>query len=323
MDVKEIADARTAINSYVTRTPLQSSRYFSAATGGRVYLKLENLQVTNSFKIRGVANKLIHLTEQEKERGIVTASAGNHAQAVAIGAERLNLRVKIVIPTTTPTIKLDKIRQHNVEPILHGEIYDEAERYAITLSKQEGLTYISPYNDHYVIAGHGTIGLEILEDLPTVTTILVPVGGGGLISGIAVAVKNSKPQVKVIGVQSEASPVMYEFIKAGRLVNTQLRESIADGLYGGVEEGSMTIEMVRNYVDDFWLVKEGTIRRAISLLWREERQVVEGAGAVTIAALLENAKAISGHTVATITGGNIDNQLFQEIISQEGGRASA
>ena len=323
MDSKEIVDARTTISTYVTRTPLQYSRYFSEVTGGRVYLKLENLQVTNSFKIRGTINKILHLTEQEKEQGIVTASAGNHAQAVAIGAEKLNLRVKIVIPTTTPTIKLNKIRQHNVEPILHGAIYDEAEKYAIALAKEEGLTYISPYNDPYVIAGHGTIGLEILEDIPTVSTILVPVGGGGLISGIGLAVKSRKSEVRIIGVQSDASPVMYESLKAGRLVETQLRESIADGLYGGVEEGSITFEMIQNFVDDVWLVKEKTIRKAIYLLWKEERQVVEGAAAVVIAAILENTKTLSGDTVATVSGGNIDEQRFLEVLSQEGSGLSA
>ena len=323
MDSKEIVDARTTISTYVARTPLQYSRYFSEATGGRVYLKLENLQVTNSFKIRGAINKMLHLTEQEKIRGIVTASAGNHALAVAIGAEKLNLRVKIVVPTTTPTIKLSKIRQHNVEPVLHGVMYDEAEKYAIALAKQEGLTYISPYNDRYVIAGHGTIGLEILEDLPTVSTILVPVGGGGLISGIALAVKRSRPDVRIIGVQSEASPVMYESLKAGKLVETQLRESIADGLYGGVEEGSMTFDMVRNYVDDLWLVKEKTIRKAIYVLWKEERQVVEGAGAVTVAAFLDHVNGYSGQTVAAVvSGGNIDEQLFLEVVSEEGDNVS-
>ena len=319
MDSNGILSARTSINCYITKTPLIYSKFFSEMCDASVYLKLENLQVTNSFKIRGTINKMLHLNEQEKKRGIVTASAGNHAQAVAIGAEKLNLRVKIVVPTTTPAIKLDKIRTHGVEPIIHGEIYDEAEKYAITLAKQEGLTYISPYNDRYVIEGHGTIGLEVLEDLPNVTTILVPVGGGGLISGIALAVKNSRPEVRIIGVQSEASPVMYESLKAGRLVDAPLQESVADGLYGGVESGSMTFEMIRNYVDALWLVKEKTIRRAISLLWKEERQIVEGSGAVPIAALLENTKVLAGNTVIIITGGNIDEQRFQEIISQEGG----
>jgi threonine dehydratase len=252
----------------------------------------------------------------------VTASAGNHAQAVAIGAEKLNLPVKIVVPNTTPRIKIDKISMHKVELILHGDIYDEAEKYAIELAKREGATYVSGYNDEFVIAGQGTIGLEILEDLPSVGVIIVPVGGGGLISGIGLAVKSSESQVRIIGVQSEASPVMFASLKAGRLVDTELRESIADGLYGGVEKESMTFEMTRNYADDFWLVKEKMIRKAIYLLWKEEKQVVEGAGAAPVAALLEHDDALAGETVAVvITGGNIDEQLFQKVISEEGKRS--
>lgn len=319
MDSKEIVNARTTISDFVTRTALLYSRFFSEACGGRVYLKLENLQVTNSFKIRGAINKILHLPEEEKNRGIVTASAGNHAQAVAIGAEKLNLPVKIVVPKTTPTIKIEKIRKHKVEPILHGEIYDEAEKYAIELAKREGTTYVSAYNDEFVIAGQGTIGLEILEDLPNISMIIVPVGGGGLISGIGLAVKSRKPKVRIIGVQSEASPVMFESLKAGRLVDTEVRESIADGLCGGVEKGSMTFEMTRKYADDFWLVKEEMIRKAIYLLWKEEKQVVEGSGAAPVAALLEHAQALSGETVVlVISGGNIDEHLFQKVISQEG-----
>ncbi|MGD0423353.1 MAG: threonine/serine dehydratase [Candidatus Bathyarchaeia archaeon] len=319
MDPEEVLEARRTIIDSVIRTPLVYSKFFSETCGGRVYLKLENQQVTNSFKIRGALNKMLHLTEEEKKHGLVTASAGNHAQAVAIGAEKLNLPVKIVVPKTTPTIKLEKIRTHKVEPILHGEIYDEAEKYAITLAKRERLTYISAYNDNFVIAGQGTVGLEVLEDLPNVSMIIVPVGGGGLISGIGLTVKSSKPNVKIIGVQSEASPVMYESLKAGRLLDTELHESIADGIYGGVEKGSITFEMIRNYVDDFWLVKEKTIRKAIYLLWKEEKQVVEGSGAVPVAALLENKHALTGQIVAAvISGGNIDEQLFQKVISREG-----
>jgi len=181
------------------------------------------------------------------------------------------------------------------------------------------MTYLSPYNDRHVIAGQGTIGLEILDALPNVNMIIVPVGGGGLISGIGLSVKNRRPGVKIIGVQSEASPVMYESLKAGKLVDTELRQSIADGLYGGVEKGSMTFEMIQRYVDDLWLVEETTIRKAIYLLWKEEEQVVEGSGAVAVAPLFENKSTFTGKTVAAvISGGNIEVELFRNIVSSEG-----
>jgi threonine dehydratase len=318
MNLKDILDARETIGGSVNRTPLVHSRFFSDFCDGDVYLKLENLQITSSFKIRGALNKMLHLTNEEMSRGVVTASAGNHAQAVAIGAEKLKLHAKIVVPKTTPTIKINKIRQHNVELILHGDIYDEAEKKAIDLAKKEGMVYVSPYNDKLVIAGQGTIGLEILDELPNVNTIIVPVGSGGLISGIALAVKKSKEGARIIGVQSEASPVMYESLKAGKLVDTQLRESIADGLYGGVEKGSITFEMIQRYVDVVWLVKEKTLRKAIYLLWKEENQVTEGSGAAAIAALLENKNAFAGQNVAAvISGGNIQEELFRSIISAE------
>jgi threonine dehydratase len=323
MNLKDVLDAKGTIGSSVNRTPLVHSRFFSEICNGEAYLKLENLQITNSFKIRGALNKMLHLTKEEMSRGVVTASAGNYAQAVAIGAEKLKLLVKIVVPKTTPTIKVNKIRKHNVELILYGDVYDEAEKKAIDLAKKEGMTYLSPYNDEFVIAGQGTIGLEILDDLPNVNMIIVPVGGGGLISGIALAVKNSKPSVKIIGVQSEASPVMYESLKAGKLVDIQLRESIADGLYGGVEKGSITFEIIQRYVDAVWLVKEKTIRKAIYLLWKEEKQVAEGSGAAAIALMLENKNAFSGQSVAAVvSGGNIQEELFRNVVSAEGSLAN-
>jgi len=276
------------------------------------------LQITNSFKIRGALNRILHLSEEEKRRGVITASAGNHAQAVAIATEKLDLPAKILVPRNTPQIKIDKIKKHQVELILYGDVYDEAEEKAIELARQEGLTYVSPYNDQFVIAGQGTIGLEILEDLPGVNTIIVPVGGGGLVSGIAVAVKSTNPSVEVVGVQSESSPVIYESLRAGRIVTCEMRESIAEGLHGGIEKGSMTFDIIRRHVDAVLLVREETIRKAVYLLWRQEKQVVEGAGAAAIAPILERRNLFKGKTiVAVLSGGNIDNKLFQEILATE------
>jgi len=318
LTLQDVKDARETIGNLAKRTSLQHSQFLSDFCGGDVYLKLENQQTTNSFKIRGALNKMLHLSAEEMQKGVITASSGNHAQAVAICAERLNVSAKIIVPRHTPKVKIDKIKKHDVELILYGDIYDEAERKAKELAKKNGLTYISSYNDKLIIAGHGTIGLEILEDLPGVDTMIVPVGGGGLISGISLAVKNIKPSLRVIAVQSEASPVMYESLKAGKIVDVKMRESIAEGLFGGIEKGSITFGLVQEYVDDIMLVKEETIRKAIYLLWEKEKQVTEGSGAVAIAPILENKNFFAGKTIAAIiSGGNIEDKLFRNIIASE------
>lgn len=318
INFQDIKDARERIGNLVKRTPLVHSEFLSDFCGGEVYLKLENLQITNSFKIRGALNKMLHLSTEEMKRGVITASSGNHALAVAVSADKLDLSAKIVVPRNTPKLKIERIKKYDVELILHGDVYDEAEQKAIELAKEEGLTFISSYNDKMVIAGQGTIGLEILEDLPGVDTVIVPVGGGGLISGISIAIKSIKPSVQIIGVQSEASPVMYESLKAGKIVDVEIRESIAEGLSGGIERGSITFEIVQKYVDDLVLVKEETIRKAIYLLWKEEKLVAEGAGAAAIAPIIENKDLFRKKTVVSvISGGNIDDELFRNILDSE------
>ncbi len=318
LTLQDVKDARETIGNLAKRTPLQHSQFLSDFCGGDVHLKLENQQITNSFKIRGALNKMLHLSAEEMQKGVITASSGNHAQAVAICADRLNVSAKIIVPRNTSKAKIDRIKEHNVELILYGDIYDEAERKAKELSKKTGWTFISSYNDKQIIAGHGTIGLEILEDLPGVDTIIVPVGGGGLISGIGLAVKNIKPSVRLVAVQSEASPAMYESLEAGKIVDVEMRESIADGLFGGIEEGSITFGLIQKYVDDAILVREETIRKAIYLLWEKEKQVTEGAGAVAISPILENKNLFAGKTVvAVISGGNIEDRLFHKIITSE------
>jgi threonine dehydratase len=283
-----------------------------------VFLKLENLQVTNSFKIRGAFNRFLHLSLEEKARGIVTASAGNHGQAVAFAARKLNFPAKIVVPKNTPRIKIEGIKKYGVELVLFGDIYDEAEQKAKDLARKDGLVFVSPYNDELIIAGHGTIGLEIIKALPNVDTVIVPVGGGGLISGISIAMKSVKPSLCVIGVQSEASPVMHESLKAGKIVAVQMTDSIAEGLSGGIEKDSLTFKIAQEYVDKVLLIREETIRRAIFLLWDSEKQVVEGSGAAAIAPILENKRVFAGKTVVSVmTGGNIEAELFQSILASE------
>ena len=306
--LKNIQQAQKTIAPYAKPTPLTRSKFLSELCSDDVFLKLENQQVTHSFKIRGVMNKLLNLSSEEKARGVVTASAGNHGQAVAFGAQKLGFSAKIVVPTNTPKIKVV------------GETYPEAEKKAKEIATQEGCLYISPYNDELIVAGHGTVGLEILKALPNVDVVIVPVGGGGLISGISIAVKSQKPNVQVIGVQSEASPIMFESLKAGKIVPPHRHEpsTIAEGLSGGIEKGSITFTIAQQYVDEVMLVREESIRHAVYLLWKNEKQVVEGSGVAGVAMLLENNDSFTGQTVAVVvTGGNIDDSLFRNILASE------
>jgi threonine dehydratase len=318
--LKDIQEAQKAIVPYANCTPLNRSKFLSDLCGADVFLKLENLQVTHSFKIRGVINKLLNLTSEEKARGVVTASAGNHGQAVAFGAKELGFKAKIVVPINTPKVKVDGIKQYGAELVLYGATYPEAERKAKELAQIEGRLYISPYNDELIVAGHGTIGLEVLKELPNVEVVVVPVGGGGLISGVSIALKSLKPNVQVLGVQSAAVPIMFESLKSGKIVKAHRHEpkTIAEGLSGGVEKGSITFTIVQQYVDDIFLVREETIRHAVYVLWENEKQVVEGSGAAAAALLLENKDLFVGKTVALVlTGGNIDDALFKTLLAWE------
>jgi threonine dehydratase len=315
-NLKDIRNAAERIRDSVLETPLVRSTYLSEITDSEFYLKLENLQLTGSFKIRGALNKLVQIASgPAADREIVTASAGNHGQALALCASKLRLKAKIIVPENTPRMKIDKIRQYGAEVVLHGAIFDQAERYAKELATKDSLIYVSAYNDELVIAGHGTIALEILQQASDIETIVVPVGGGGLISGICAAAKNMKPSIQIVGVQSEASPSMYKSIRAKHMVNAKVKDSIAEGLSGNVEAGSITFGFVLRYVDRIILVKENTIRKAIRVLWEKDGQISEGSGAVPVAAILEDNDLFTGKKVAAIiTGGNIDPLVFKGIV---------
>jgi len=316
IDISDIESARETIRPFIKGTTLKYSNFLSSLCQGIVYLKLENTQLSHSFKIRGAFNKILHLTPEEKQKGIITCSSGNHGLATAIAAKKLNMSVKIVVPETTPRKKVDKIKEYSTELILYGD-YDKAEQKALELACKEVKTYISPYNDPDIIAGQGTIGLEILEEFPEVEKILVPIGGGGLIAGIAIAIKSKNRSIKVIGAQSEASPVMYESLKAGKILKSEevkIQDSIADGLSGGIEEGSITFIITQKNVNEVFLVSEESIKEAIRLLWEKDNQIVEGAGAVGTAVLIENKEQFRNKkTAIVISGGNIDNKLFNKI----------
>ena len=316
LGIGEIRDARRRIGGVVRKTPLIYSQFFSEVAGGDVYLKLENLQVTGAFKIRGALYKMLKLTDEERRRGVVAASSGNHAQGVAYAARMLGIKALIIVPKNTPKVKIDAIKSYGVELMVHGDYYDEAEAKAREFEREAGMVYVSPYNDVDVIAGQGTIGLEILEELPDADVIIAPVGGGGLISGVAIAAKSINPEIGVIGVQSFASPVMYECIKAGKIIKVEnLSESIAEGLHGGIEDGSITFDIVREYVDEILLVSEDEIKEAIRLFLEHHHQVAEGSGAVGLAALLRyKGRFANRKTVVIVSGGNMDLELLKSIL---------
>ncbi|MEF8725502.1 MAG: threonine/serine dehydratase [Candidatus Bipolaricaulota bacterium] len=300
------------INKYVRRTDLTYSEYLSSLCDGSVHLKLENTQLTGAFKIRGVYNGLLCLQENGELNGVTTASSGNHGLALARVGKQLNVPVKIFVPNYTPEKKTQKIRKFGADLTLYGDNFDEAERKAHNVAEEEGMTYLSSYNDELIVAGQSTVGFEIVEDLPEVEVVVVPVGGGSLVSGIASVVKATNPNLRIIGTQSQASPVMYESVKAGEIVEMETQNSIADGLAGGIEEGAITFELVQRLVDEIIPVKEKTIRKAIRSLWEEDGQRSEGAGAVGVAALMEHPNKFKGKTtVVVVSGGNIDDELFE------------
>lgn len=318
--LQDIQKAQKAIAPYAKHTPLCRSEFLSQLCRANIYLKLDNLQPTHSFKVRGVMNKLLNLTVEEKTKGVVTASAGNHGQAVAFGAKELDFSAKVVVPTNTPKVKIEGIKRFGADLLLFGDNYPEAEAEAKRIAAEQSRLYISPYNDEKIVAGHGTAGLEILQDQPEIDIVVVPVGGGGLISGISIAIKSLKTNSEVIGVQSQAVPIMYESLKAGRIIPPHRHEptTVAEGLSGGIEKGSITFNIVQEYVDNVILVKEATIRKAVYLLCKNEGQVVEGSGVAGVAMLLENSNDFTGHSVALeVTGGNIDQSLLRTIIDEQ------
>ena len=317
MELKEVYAARRRVRALVRETPLERSPFLSDLCGGEVWLKLENQQLTGSFKIRGALNKLLQLPDEERGRGVVTASSGNHAQGVGYAARKLGIDATIVVPKNTPEVKLEAIRRYGVKLIVHGEEYMEAERLARRIEQEEGMTFVSAYNDLDIIAGQGTVGLEMVEELPYLEVVIVPLGGGGLISGVGCVFKGTLG-AEVVGVQSVASPVMAESIKRGHIVDMELEESIAEGLHGGIEEGSVTFDLCRNVVDDFILVREETIMEAIRLLLTHQHQVVEGAGAVGVAAIMEDPERFRGRRVGVVvSGGNLGLGLLREVARAE------
>ncbi|ABB14414.1 threonine ammonia-lyase [Carboxydothermus hydrogenoformans] len=316
VSLEEVKKASEILGKIAHKTPLVYNTTLSEMTGNHIYLKMENLQRTGSFKLRGAYYKIASLSENEKKRGVVASSAGNHAQGVALAATLYGIRSTIVMPRHAPLSKIKATSQYGAKVVLHGNVYDEAYEEAKRIQLETKATFIHPFNDPQVIAGQGTIALEILEDLPDVEVVVVPIGGGGLIAGIAVAIKNLRPKVHVIGVQAKNMPSMAESLARGQLTNISGHPTIADGI-AVRNPGDLTFEIVKHYVDDIVTVDEDEIASAILFLMERAKTVAEGAGAVSVAAVLNRLSHYKkSKIVALISGGNIDVNLLSRIINR-------
>lgn len=312
----DIKKARETLAGVACRTGLAYTNTVSEMSGNNVYLKMENLQRTGSFKLRGAYNRIAHLSEAEKKNGIIASSAGNHAQGVALGATVFGIGSTIVMPKNSPLSKVKATRGYGARVVLHGDVYDEAYAEACRIQAEEHSTFVHPFNDPLVIAGQGTIGLEILDDLPDVEAIVVPVGGGGLIAGVALAVKSVNPAVKVIGVQSRNMPSMAEARAQRHVVTVNGTPTIADGI-AVKTPGDITFDIVQHYVDDIVTVDEEEIAGAILLLLERIKTVAEGAGATPVAAILNRLSGCKNQKIAAvISGGNIDVNIMTRIINK-------
>ena len=315
VDLAAIRAAAATIAGFVHHTPLLSSAAFSELAGADVFLKLENLQKTGSFKVRGAFNRLSHLDPAARRQGVICASAGNHAQGVAMAGARLGIPVTVVMPETAPTTKVVATRGYGAEVVLHGQGYDQAYERALEIAAQRGLTFVHAFDDPWVVAGQGTVGLEILADLPDVDTVVVPVGGGGLIAGIAIALKEQRPGVRVVGVQAEGAPALARSFATGRLEAVERARTIADGL-AVKKPRELTFRLIQRYVDAMVTVTEEEIARAILLLLERAKLVAEGAGAAALAALLHHKVEQPGRVAVVVSGGNIDVNLLARIIER-------
>ena len=308
LDITDIKKAKEILDVNARKTPLVKSFYLTSKTGGEIYLKLENMQLTGSFKFRGAFNKISQLTNEEKERGVIACSAGNHAQGVALSSHLLGIKSKIVMPTSAPQAKVDATRGYGSEVILYGDTFDDAKAKCEEIIKETGETYLHPYDDVEVMAGQGTIGLDILDDMWDVDTVIVPIGGGGIISGIAVALKSFNPSINIIGVQADNVHGMKASYDAGRILEHYDAPTIADGCAVKIP-GNLTFEIVKDLVDDIVTVSEEELEVAMKDLLQRGKAVVEGAGALATAALLAGKvdKYVQGKkVVAVISGGNVD-----------------
>ncbi|HRN75390.1 threonine ammonia-lyase [Ottowia sp.] len=312
LQLADIQQAAERVRGQVLETPCVESRTLSQLTGAQVFLKFENLQFTASFKERGACNKLTQLSEEERARGVIAMSAGNHAQGVAYHAEQLGVRAVIVMPSFTPGVKIARTRGFGAEVVLHGDTLEAASQHARALAAEQGLVFVHPYDDEAIMAGQGTIGLEMLQARPDLDTLVVPVGGGGLMAGIATAAKGLKPEIEVVGVQTQRFPAMVNLMTSQH--HAQGVSTIADGIAVGAP-GRHCTEVLHQRVDGWLLVDESDVEQAIVMLLEIEKTLVEGAGAAALAALLRHPARFAGRRVGLVlSGGNIDPMLLASII---------
>nr|MBA4770049.1 threonine ammonia-lyase [Sphingobium sp.] len=313
--VDDVLAARTRIAGSIVKTPTLISQTLSDMLGCSIYLKFENLQFTAAYKERGALNRLLQLDEAWKEKGVIAASAGNHAQGLAYHGKRLGVPVTIVMPTTTPIVKVTQTRGHGATVVQFGEKFDDAYAHARKLEVEQGLTFIHPFDEPDIMAGQGTVALEMLEDAPQIDTLVVPIGGGGLFSGMATAARAMKPDIRMVGVQAELYPSMYSFIKGGDLACDG--DTLAEGI-AVKQPGDITRRVVERLADEVLLVSERRLEEAVSLLLQIEKTVVEGAGAAGLAALLTYRERFVGRNVGLVlTGGNIDTRLLANVLLRD------
>jgi threonine dehydratase len=314
--MQSIRDAVNRIRDSIFVSPFVRSETFSQLTGNSIFFKLDNLQMTGSFKERGALNKILLLTEEERRRGVIAASAGNHAQAVAYHATKRNIAAEICMPLTTPMIKVSATRGYGAQVVLAGANYDEACQEALRRCAERNLTFIHPFDDEAVIAGQGTLGIEMLETREDLDAVVIPVGGGGLIAGVACAVKAIRPKTKVIGVQTSKLPSMKAALEQQKIVTVPAAKTIADGI-AVRRAGDITFPLVQKYVDDIVTVDDEEIANAILLLLEKEKTLTEGAGAVAVAAVLNHKVPLRGKKLGVlVSGGNIDVTLLSRIIER-------
>ncbi len=314
LNLQEIEKAAERLTPTIHRTKLELSKTFSEMTGGHIYLKYENQQKTGSFKIRGASNKIAAMTERGEIKAAVASSAGNHAQGVAYAASVNNIPATIVMPKNAPIAKVSATEGYGAKVVLYGDCYDDAYNKAMEICEQEGASFIHPFDDCEVIAGQGTIGFEILKDLPMVDIILVPAGGGGLLAGVAACVKQINPRVKIVGVQAEGASAIFKSYREKKYITTESASTIADGI-AVKAPGKLTQELINKYADDVVTVSDSEISAAILLLLERNKQVVEPAGATTLAAVLNNKVDVKDkRVVCLMSGGNIDVSFIHRII---------
>ncbi|SCK00852.1 L-threonine dehydratase catabolic TdcB [uncultured Eubacterium sp.] len=315
---QEVYDAYERIKEYIYKTPLEESLYLGTDEQ-KYFFKLESTQTVKSFKIRGALNKMSTLTEKERQQGVATISSGNHGASVSYAAKLLGIKnAKVIVPETTPQAKVDKIKYYGADVMLMGSGYDEAHAMGMSYIEENGMTYIDAYyDDPKIYGGQGTIAVEILSQNPDIDTIVVPIGGGGLITGIAVAAKAIKPDIRIIGVQTEACPAMIRAYEDNVFYEEYptTGDTICDALVGGV--GKLSYDILKDYADDLIEVKEATIRKAVKHMIKEEKFIVEGASAATVAAVMDDRERIGGKNIALVmSGGNIDGDLMVRLLNE-------